>query len=197
VALAVAREGGRVELVGSLGDDPEGDVLVVALGRAGVGHSALLRDPAARTPMLDAAGWPTAFDGVLPRLDAGDIELALRYLPEIRVLVVAAEVDEIAWRAAGDAAAYHGAAVVLVVPDGAAVPADLDAAVTVLAGPTGPSADESDPGDSSEEAPATSESLLLFARLVAVYALRLAAGDPPATAFRAAVGAAGWESAGG
>ena len=52
VALALGRTGVAVELVGSVGDDPEGDRVVVELGRAGVGHAALLRDPSTRTPPL-------------------------------------------------------------------------------------------------------------------------------------------------
>ena len=52
LALASARAGAEVELVGAVGDDPEGDRIVVELGRAGVGHAALMRDPATRTPLV-------------------------------------------------------------------------------------------------------------------------------------------------
>ena len=44
LAVAAARSGADVEMVGSIGDDPEGDRIVVELGRVGVGHSGLRRD---------------------------------------------------------------------------------------------------------------------------------------------------------
>ena len=50
VAMAVAAAGGRVELVGSVGDDAAGDAVAIGLARAGVGHAALLRIP--RLPRL-------------------------------------------------------------------------------------------------------------------------------------------------
>jgi hypothetical protein len=52
VAMAAHGRGATVELVGKIGDDGAGDAVVVALGRAGVGHAALLRDPARPTPVL-------------------------------------------------------------------------------------------------------------------------------------------------
>jgi sugar/nucleoside kinase (ribokinase family) len=101
IAMALGRSGLGVELVGSIGDDPEGDHVVVGLGQAGVGHAALLRDPAARTPVLGAA----PAERPLPRLDAADVELGLRYLPACRVLVVADELTPAALTAALEAAA--------------------------------------------------------------------------------------------
>ncbi len=113
IALAVGRAGTAVEMVGSIGDDPEGDRVVVDLGRAGVGHAALLRDPAARTPTLIRSS-----DGILPRLEAADIELGLRYVPECRVLVIAAMIETDALARALESAEYHSAAVVMVAPAG-------------------------------------------------------------------------------
>ena len=83
IALAAAGAGAAVELVGAVGDDDRADALAVALGRAGVGHAALLRLAGATTPRWgdDAASWP--------RLDAADLDLGLRYVPECRVLVLA------------------------------------------------------------------------------------------------------------
>ena len=49
IAMAARGAGGSVELVGSVGDDATGDEVVVALGRAGIGHAAVLRDPTADT----------------------------------------------------------------------------------------------------------------------------------------------------
>ena len=52
IALAVAGSGARAEVVGRVGDDPAGDRLLIALALAGVGHAAVLRDPARPTPVL-------------------------------------------------------------------------------------------------------------------------------------------------
>ncbi len=89
VARAAARAGSEVELVGSIGDDPEGDRIVVELGRGGVGHSALMRDPSTRTPLVSRPRDARP----LPRLEAADVELGLRYMHECRVLVISAELD--------------------------------------------------------------------------------------------------------
>jgi hypothetical protein len=69
VAAEAARRGGTVELVGKVGDDGAGDAVVLALGRLGIGHAALLRDPARPTPVL-------TFDAGLPDEDGPDVEAA-------------------------------------------------------------------------------------------------------------------------
>lgn len=183
IAIAAGRAGAAVELAGSLGDDPEGDQVVVELGRAGVGHAALLRDPTTRTPSLGPAtpGRP------LPRLEAADVELGLRYLPECRVLVLADVLDEAALAEALEAAEYHGAAVVLVAAQGSVDPAGLGDRVTLLERPP---IDE--PGEGGEEADAVADHVAL-AGLVADYAARLDRGEAPERAFEAALGAGPWE----
>ena len=172
IALAAARGGARVELVGKIGDDAAGDALATALARAGVGHAALLRDPSART----AAGSREP-----PPLERHDLELALRYLPGIRVLVLAEPLAPDAREAVDEAARFHGAHLVLITDEDAT--AGLGAVperTTVLRPPDG------DPDG--------------FARLVAAYAARLDAGAPPGAAFDAAtaeVGASQPSSPGG
>lgn len=52
IALAARRRGANVELAGKIGGDGTGDALVLALGQAGIGHAALLRDPTRPTPLL-------------------------------------------------------------------------------------------------------------------------------------------------
>ena len=94
IAAAAATNGARVELVGSVTDDDAGDAAITALGKAGIGHAALLRMPT-------SAGQP--------RLDAADIELGLRYVSDCRVLVIADALDAAALAAAVDGAQYHGA----------------------------------------------------------------------------------------
>lgn len=76
VAAALAYAGERVELVGRVGSDAAADSLIVALGRAGIGHVALLRDHAHETPR--AAEGTEAPPGI--PIDSGDLQLALSYL---------------------------------------------------------------------------------------------------------------------
>jgi sugar/nucleoside kinase (ribokinase family) len=170
IAVEAAAAGARVELVGSIGDDPEGDRVAVRLGRAGVGHAALLRDPAGRTPVTDT---PT---GPMPRLDERDVELALRYIADATVIVIAGSVPSDVLRVVQDAASYHGATLVaLVDPGGSPDPALADVA-TVL------------------QAPAVD--VPPFSVLVGRYAANLDGGTAPAEAFREAVRASGWEATG-
>ena len=113
LALAAARAGADVELVGAIGDDAEGDRIVVELGRGGVGHSALLGIPR-RVPLMrqprDARP--------LPRLEAADVEMGMRYMHECRVLVISAELDPEALEKAQEAADFHSAMVVMVANSG-------------------------------------------------------------------------------
>jgi hypothetical protein len=146
--------------VGAVADDDAGDSTVVALGRAGVGHAALLRRPG---------------DGDVAPLERADIELGLRYVPECRVLVAAEPLEPAALGAAVDAAAYHGAALIALVPAGVSAPSELPENVTVLELP-----------DEDEGA---------FARLIGVYAAGLASGTPAHDAWQAAVRETGWEAA--
>jgi ribokinase len=183
LALAAARAGAEVELVGSIGDDPEGDRVVVALGRAGVGHAALLRDPATRTPLLGQARGARP----LPRLDAADIELGLRYVHDCRVLIVGAELADDALSAALEAADYHAAAVVILAPAGAVQPETLGARVTLLERPT------VEDGESVPDAAVVAATDADFAAFVARYAVLLDGGETPARAFAAALGESAWE----
>lgn len=171
VALAAAEAGSPVEIVGSVGDDPDGDAVALALGRAGVGHAALLRDPAGVTPRERVPA-----EEPLPRLDARDIELGLSYLPECRVLVVAEALDRDALRAARQAAEYHAAQMIVLVPVGESPPRDVPSGATVLQTP------EADGG--------------AFASLVGRYAAALADGRSPDEAWQDALGGSGWQEAG-
>ena len=185
LALAIGRAGTEVELVGSIGDDPDGDRVVVELGRAGVGHSALLRDPATRTPMV---GQPRDARP-LPRLEAEDVELGMRYLHECKVLVLGAELDPDALRVAQEGAEYHGAAVVMVAAAGSLDPDALGPTVTLLERPA------------TEDSETVSDAVVVaaddadFAAFVADYAVRLDRGESPAKAFSAALGDSAWEPA--
>jgi sugar/nucleoside kinase (ribokinase family) len=183
LALAAARAGSEAELVGSIGDDPEGDRIVLELGRAGVGHAALLRDPATRTPLV---GQPRDVRP-LPHLEAADVELGMRYLPECRVLVIGAELDDEALTKAQEAADYHGAAVVMVAAAGSLDPETLADNVTLLERPAAEDA------ESVQDAVVVAADDADFAAFVADFAVRLDQGESPARAFSAALGDSAWE----
>lgn len=199
MALAVRRSGAPVELLASVGDDAEGDLLAVALGRAGVGHAALLRDPAARTPLYDTAGRPLE-RGPRPRLEAADLEMGLSYLSDCRVLLVADEISAEAAATLMEAARFHGAEVVAVLPPGGSVAGPLAEIATLLEAPLrvdampedaaadDPDADWPDDEGSRDEA---------FTSVVAAYAAALDAGSHPSAAFETALRASAWEPAAG
>jgi len=190
--MAAAAAGARVELVGRAGDDDAGDRLLLALAHAGVGHVAVLRDPARPTPVdtspsplvdpspdleADAPGLGGEDEhpdpvGPGPILEAADVALGLRYLTEFAVLVLGDDVPAAAIPAAAEAATYASAHLVVLVGPGARVPDGLPSTATALAAPG------SDPDGA-------------FARLVGTYAAALDRGEDPAAAFR--LSAAGWE----
>jgi hypothetical protein len=169
IAVAARAAGADADVVGAIGDDADGDRVALALGKAGIGHAALLRDPSAPTPR---AGH---FQQPLPRLDGQDVELGLAYLADYRVLVAAEPLEPGALAAARDAAVYHGAALVVVGQSGAPQPGDLPASATILEMP-----------DEDEGA---------FPELVGRYAAALDRGEEPAAAWQAALAAGGWETA--
>jgi pfkB family carbohydrate kinase len=193
-ARAAAMAGSQVQLVGRLGDDPDADALLLELAAAGVGHVAVLRDPARPTPIApqardgdsnDAAAAPDTpsdaeGDGVLTpssiELDPGDVELGLRYLTDFTVLVLVPPATEAVTRIAIDGAGWASARLILVVrreasPD-VAVPDDA----IVLEAPT------EDPDGA-------------FATVVGRLAAALDAGGSPEEAFGSVVEAAGWSAA--
>jgi sugar/nucleoside kinase (ribokinase family) len=189
IAVAAARAGGRVELVGTVGDDADGDAVITELGRNGIGHAAVLRDPAGATPRIqsepekdvetnadtDAGAATSRTAGRMPRLDAADIDLGLRYLAECQVLVVAEPLPDDALAVAGAAAAYHGAQLLVMAEAGAVPPADLPEKSTLLERP-------------AEDGGA-------FVQLVGRYAALLDSGRSPLDAWRDAIETGGWEPA--
>lgn len=158
IAERAAADGETVEAIATIADDAAGDAILLALAKAGVRHAAVLRTPAAG-------------------LEAADLDLALRYLPDIRAIVVVEANAELA-RAALAAAGWSDAALVLVTPPDATAadwPAELADAGVVLAAP------ESDPDGA-------------FAGFVAALAVRLAGGATPADAWTQTAAALGVES---
>ena len=118
--------------------------------------------------------WPPAGSPDLV-LEAADLELALRYLIDFRVLVVADDLAAPAVRVVGDAAAFAGATLVAVAAAGSAPTLPEDA--TVLERP-----------DEDPEAE--------FARLVGSYAAALDHGEAPEEAFQRVTAERGWEPTG-
>lgn len=194
IALAAASSGGSVQLVGKAGDDPEGDAVVLALARGGVGHVAFLRaagmatprapEPAnpgleapdrdsepATDPLPAPSQPPHGFD-----LDAADVDLALRYLTAFSVLVLGEPADPEMVRVANAAAGWADARLIVVVPFGTSAPDALSPDAIVFEAP------ERDPDG-------------VFAAMVGSFAAALDDGDDPAVAFQASVEAGGWTPA--
>ena len=202
VARAAAAAGAAVQIVGRVGEDATGDGVLLDLAATGIGHVAVLREPGRPTPAAppptgespnpdsripgellgesafhehdqaqDAAGEPAHQPAGLS-VDAADLELALRYVPDYRVLVVAAELEPSALAAAVAAAAWSGAFLIALAGDGSS-PAVLPDTATVF-----------------EPPPADLDGA--FASMVAAYAVALDEGTAPVAAFAAAQRAGGW-----
>ena len=202
IAVAAAAAGRAVQLVGRVGEDAAGEATLLALGRAGVGHVATLRDPSHPTTVVpgiadradldpsasdadaelarEAAG-AELDDGQQPALvpgstlDREDLELALRYLDGFGVIVVAEALGADALVVVAEAAAYTGAVSVVLVPAGGSAPDPPDQAL-VLEAP------EVDPDG-------------VFARTVGALAAALDSGTPPTEALAAIAAAQGWARA--
>ena len=144
---AAAGGGARVEVVGVAAAGAAGDRLLLGFAAAGVGHATVTRSGAS---------------GIEP----ADLDLALRYLPDIRVIVLAAP-EAALLQVAVAGSAWSGATLVLVGP----LAAD---AVSVAEG-SGAFVLDPPPSDPDEA----------FAGLVAAFARRLDAGEEASAAWRA------------
>jgi hypothetical protein len=190
-ARAAAATGSKVQLVGRVGDDPPADALLLELAAAGIGHVAVLRDPARSTPIAPETPGADGDDAADPEiesdrslalpsieLDAGDVELGLRYLTDFAVLVLVPPAGEGVVRVVIDGAQWASARLVLVVerdaPPDLAIPPD---AIVLEA-----------PADDPDGA---------FATVVGRLAAALDAGGSPEDAFAQVVAAAGWSPAPG
>jgi ribokinase len=189
-ARAAASAGAQVQLVGRIGDDAAADALLLGMAAAGIGHVAVLRDPARPTPIApDAPGAdgadiappdvdadPAPMEPSAIELDAADVELGLRYLTDFTVLVLVPPAGEAVARVSIDGAQWASARLLLVVDD--AAPSDLtlppDAIVLEA------------PGDDPDGA---------FASVVGRLAAALDAGGSPEAAFASVVDASGWRVA--
>lgn len=211
IARAAAGSGGAVQLVGSVGEDPAGDATLLALARDGIGHAATRRDPSRATPAMppvtsdpepaidevvvlgedDGSFGATSYTALGPfgsvELDGADLELALRYLDDVRVVVVAERLRPDATWMVERAAAFVGATVVVLTGPPPADPPrfDPDPAARGAVAPTIViEAPDADPEG-------------IFARTVGAFAAALDAGVEPAAALETAAVAAGWQHAEG
>jgi len=141
IARRAARAAATAQLVVTVPPGPDGDRRLAELAAAGVSHAAALRSLAAS-------------------LETADLDLALRYLPDLRVVVVACDAEDLAPSAAA-AADWAGASLIVLADRVVAVP---ETAI-VLAAPA------ADPDEA-------------FAGLVAALAVRLDAGAAAAAAWR-------------
>ena len=110
-----------------------GEVVLLDLAGRDIGHVAILRDPSRPTPETADPVQPTltpfeelrraepepAETSAGPTLEPADIELALRYLPDYRVLVVADPLPPAALDVVLAASRWSGAALVIVLAHGA------------------------------------------------------------------------------
>ena len=155
IARRAAAGGSKVEVVGFVPGDVTWDRVLFELTAAGVGHATVVRSAKAST-------------------EPADLELALRYLPDIRAIVLVRPTARLLPTAIAGAD-FAGATLVLVGPldrDGLAA-VDAEGAAPIVLDPP-----ERDPDGT-------------FAGFVAALATRLDAGDPADAAFRATVSALG------
>ena len=163
---AAAGTGARVEMVGAAAPGADGDRRLLELAGADIGHATVIRSGA-------------------DRLDAKDLDLALRYLPDIRSVVLVRPPARLLATSIGSAD-WAGAPLVVVGPLEPEAIAVLD--------------DSAKPGDERKAAaPASAAPILLeppsadpdgtFSGFVAALAVRLDAGEQPEAAFRATVAA--------
>ena len=153
IARRAASEGARVEILGVQPWGAVGDEILLDLTAAGVGHATVARSEA-------------------PTLDREDLDLALRYLPDVRVIVLARPSEELLGVAAA-ASGWTGAALIVIQQRGDALPDE-----TALAGvePIAIEAPSSDPDGA-------------FAGLVASLAARIERGEPAGDAWRSTLAA--------
>lgn len=151
IARRAAAAGARVEVVGVAPPGAGGDRQLLQFAAAGVGHATVTR----------SAG---------PGIEPADLELALRYLPDIQAVVLVAP-DPGLLQAAIAGASWAGATLLLLGPLAADAIEIADGAGAIVLEPPTRDPDEA------------------FAGLVAAFARRLDAGEPAAAAWQSTLAA--------
>jgi hypothetical protein len=152
VARRAAATGARTEVVGVAPAGSIGDRQLLTLATAGVGHATVTRSAA-------------------PGIDPADLELALRYLPDIRAIVLVRP-DAAMFATAAAASGWTGATLVVIDPPGSG----------------GGLASPGSPEPILLQAPARDPDGA-FAGVIAALAARLDAGEDPASAWQSTVAA--------
>ena len=160
IARRAAATGARTEVVGAAPVGPGGDRVLLQLTTGGAGHATVTR-----AGLAPGSASAAAELGIEPT----DLDLALRYLPDIRVVVLVRPAAPLLATALA-AAAFAGAALVVVGPLEAAA---LDAASLETPGNASPIVLE----------PPIRDPDGAFAGLVAALAVRLDANEEPASAW--------------
>jgi hypothetical protein len=151
IATRAAAAGARTEVVGVAPAGDVGDRQLVELATAGVGHATVIR---------------SAASGIEP----ADLDLALRYLPDVRVIALVAPTALLVATALA-ASSWSGALLIVVGP--------LEADALDSIGPSGAIVLE----------PPAHDPDAAFAGVVASLAVRLDSGDDPTDAWRSTVAA--------
>ena len=169
IAARAAATGARVEMIGAAAPGPSGDQRLLDLAAANVGHATVIRSGA-------------------NSLDPADLELALRYLPDIRAVVLVRPPARLLSTALAGAD-FASAPLVVVGP----LDAESLEALDARAGDASAAA----PGSTAPGSAASAAPILLdppardpdgtFAGFVAALAVRLDAGDAPDAAFRGTI----------
>jgi hypothetical protein len=157
IAARAVAQGAVVEIAGVLAADPDGDRRLIAMAREGIRHAALLRSPAAS-------------------LDPADLELALRYLPNARVIVLVDDGSSLVSTAEA-AATWADAALIVVIRPGRGAPSGASDGMVLEA----PAADRDG----------------TFAGFVADLAVRIDAGEAPTEAWQSTLVALAVDRVGG
>lgn len=147
IARRAAGGGSRVEVVGVAPVGPEGDRRLLGLAAAGVGHATVTRSAAST-------------------IEAADLELALRYLPDVRVIVLASP-DATLLRVAAEGSSWSAATLIVLGPLAPDASTVADTAAAFVLDPPATDPDEA------------------FAGLVVAFARRLDAGEAAAPAWSA------------
>jgi hypothetical protein len=156
IAKRAAAAGARTEVVGVSPPGPAGDRQLVELATAEVGHATVIRS-------------------VASGVEAADLDLALRYLPEVRVVALVAPAAGLL-AAALAASSWSGASLIVLGP------LDADAASVIATAEPGP-------GVPIVLDPPSRDPAGAFAGVVAALAVRLDAGEDAARAWRSTVAA--------
>jgi len=178
IARRAAGTGARTEVVGVAPAGPDGDRQLLALATAAVGHATVIRS---------AAGG----------IESADLDLALRYLPDVRAIALVRPAAQLLATALA-ASSWSGATLVIVGPVDDEATALLDGAGSGLATDSAGASNATSKTASNAAARPTSPILLeppardpdgAFAGVIAALTVRLDAGESPASAWQSTVAA--------